>query len=95
MFVDEVAVIDEIQMMRDPTRSWAWTRALLGICADEVHVCGEVSAVGYLRELVERIGEEFQSISYKRLTSLRVLRRGIGECLKLTMWNRFIPRING
>lgn len=27
---DEVAVIDEIQMIRDPARGWAWTRALLG-----------------------------------------------------------------
>lgn len=29
---DEVAVIDEIQMLRDATRGWAWTRALLGEC---------------------------------------------------------------
>ena len=29
---DEVAVIDEIQMMRDKQRGWAWTRALLGEC---------------------------------------------------------------
>ncbi len=27
---DEVAVIDEIQMLRDPSRGWAWTRAFLG-----------------------------------------------------------------
>lgn len=31
MFIDEVAVIDEIQMIRDPSRGWAWTRALLGL----------------------------------------------------------------
>ena len=30
-FLDEVAVIDEIQMIRDPQRGWAWTRALLGL----------------------------------------------------------------
>lgn len=28
---DEVAVIDEIQMLKDQKRGWAWTRALLGI----------------------------------------------------------------
>jgi ATP-dependent RNA helicase SUPV3L1/SUV3 len=28
--IDDVAVIDEVQMMRDPQRGWAWTRALLG-----------------------------------------------------------------
>uniref|UniRef100_A0A669BDD0 ATP-dependent RNA helicase SUPV3L1, mitochondrial n=1 Tax=Oreochromis niloticus TaxID=8128 RepID=A0A669BDD0_ORENI len=31
----EVAVIDEIQMIRDPSRGWAWTRALLGLA--DVH----------------------------------------------------------
>ena len=38
----EVAVIDEIQMVKDQQRGWAWTRALLGVAADEIHVCGEV-----------------------------------------------------
>lgn len=32
----ELAVIDEIQMLRDEQRGWAWTRALLGVAADEV-----------------------------------------------------------
>ena len=41
----EVAVIDEIQMVRDYQRGWAWTRALLGIPAEEIHVCGERAAV--------------------------------------------------
>lgn len=29
-FAVEVAVIDEIQMIKDQNRGWAWTRALLG-----------------------------------------------------------------
>ena len=41
----EVAVIDEIQMVKDFQRGWAWTRAFLGISADEIHVCGERAAV--------------------------------------------------
>lgn len=45
IFIDEVAVIDEIQLIRDPSRGWAWTRALLGISADEIHLCGEVAAI--------------------------------------------------
>ena len=36
-------MIDEIQMVKDYQRGWAWTRALLGVAAKEVHVCGEVS----------------------------------------------------
>ena len=41
----EVAVIDEIQMVKDFQRGWAWTRALLGIPAHEIHVCGEVNEI--------------------------------------------------
>lgn len=32
----EICVIDEIQMLRDPLRGAAWTRALLGAPTDEV-----------------------------------------------------------
>jgi ATP-dependent RNA helicase SUPV3L1/SUV3 len=37
----EVAVVDEVQMMADPVRGFAWTRALLGLRADEIHLCGD------------------------------------------------------
>lgn len=59
-FSDEVAVIDEIQMVRDPTRGWAWTRALLGLNAKEIHVCGEASAIGLVNELAIAAGEEVE-----------------------------------
>ncbi len=45
MAVIQVAVIDEIQMVKDYQRGWAWTRALLGVPAEEVHVCGEVKLI--------------------------------------------------
>ena len=85
-FSDDVAVIDEIQMLRDPSRSWAWTRALLGIAAEEVHVCGEKSAMDYVKELVESIGDLFEYMEYRRLTTLTVARKGIGECITYQLW---------
>lgn len=39
----DVAVIDEIQMIGDESRGWAWTRALMGVPANEVHLCGDGS----------------------------------------------------
>ncbi|OXB63881.1 hypothetical protein ASZ78_004176 [Callipepla squamata] len=69
----EVAVIDEIQMIRDPARGWAWTRALLGLCAEEIHVCGEGAAVDLVTELMYTTGEEVEVRNYKRLTPLTVL----------------------
>lgn len=45
MHVD-VAVIDEIQMLRDEQRGWAWTRTLLGVAADEVF-CSDIGGWKY------------------------------------------------
>ncbi|KRY21806.1 ATP-dependent RNA helicase SUPV3L1, mitochondrial, partial [Trichinella patagoniensis] len=63
----EVAVIDEIQMMRDLQRGWAWTRALLGVCADEIH------------ELLVSLGDEFELHTYERKTPLKVLDSPLGS----------------
>lgn len=52
-----MAVIDEIQLLRDPGRGWAWTRAFLGIIADEIHVCGELGAATLLQRLCDTTGE--------------------------------------
>ncbi|KAM9366958.1 ATP-dependent RNA helicase SUPV3L1, mitochondrial [Symphorus nematophorus] len=69
----EVAVIDEIQMIRDPSRGWAWTRALLGLCAEEIHVCGEPAAIDFIRELMFTTGEEVEVHTYQRLTPFAIL----------------------
>jgi ATP-dependent RNA helicase SUPV3L1/SUV3 len=42
----DVVVIDEIQMMADDERGFAWTRALLSSRCKEIHVCGGFEAVG-------------------------------------------------
>ncbi|KAK3573408.1 hypothetical protein QTP86_024701 [Hemibagrus guttatus] len=68
----EVAVIDEIQMIRDPARGWAWTRALLGLCAEEIHVCGEPAAISFITELMFTTGEEVEVRNYKRLTPFSI-----------------------
>jgi ATP-dependent RNA helicase SUPV3L1/SUV3 len=68
----EVAIIDEIQMIRDIDRGWAWTRALLGIPAGEVHLCGEEAALDLIKELLASTGEELEVRRYKRLTPLTI-----------------------
>ena len=40
-----VAVIDEIQIIADPCRGYAWTEALLGLKADEIHLYGDLSVL--------------------------------------------------
>ncbi|KAK2145127.1 hypothetical protein LSH36_701g02017 [Paralvinella palmiformis] len=75
----EVAVIDEIQMLRDPGRGWAWTRALLGACAQEVHVCGEASAIDIVKDIAMEIGDELEVRKYKRLTPIEVLDKAVED----------------
>lgn len=57
------------QMIGDEQRGFAWTRALLGLPANEVHVCGDTSAVNLVRTLAAECGDEFE---------LRV--SGVGAC---------------
>jgi ATP-dependent RNA helicase SUPV3L1/SUV3 len=68
----DVAVIDEIQLIGDEDRGWAWTRVLLGINADEVHVCGEERALKLIKQLCEETGDELEVKTYKRLTPLKI-----------------------
>lgn len=77
-FIDEIAVIDEIQMIRDPQRGWAWTRALLGLQAEEIHLCGEPGAINLIQQLSLTTGEDVEVRNYKRLTSLKVEDYGVG-----------------
>ncbi|XP_072177561.1 ATP-dependent RNA helicase SUPV3L1, mitochondrial-like [Diadema setosum] len=75
----EVAVVDEIQMLRDPTRGWAWTRALLGVNAKEIHLCGEPAAIDLIQQLTVSTGEELEVRHYKRLTPLKILDEPLGN----------------
>jgi len=75
----EVAVIDEIQVIKDYQRGWAWTRALLGIQADEIHVCGEAAAIDLVKEMMIYTGEEVEVRQYKRLTKLIIEDTALGN----------------
>lgn len=68
----EVAVIDEIQMINDEDRGWAWTRALLGFPAKEIHLCGTAAALPLVQRLVELCGDFLRVQYYERLTPLHV-----------------------
>ena len=68
----DVAVIDEIQMIGDAERGWAWTQALLGVRAKEVHLCGEERTVPLIKELCASVGEKLVIHNYQRLSPLKV-----------------------
>lgn len=66
----DCAVIDEIQMIADETRGWAWTQALMGANAKEVHLCGSEASEKLVRHLCKSMGEELEVLRYQRLTPL-------------------------
>lgn len=67
----DVAVIDEIQMIGDEERGWAWTQALLGMQARELHLCGEERSVPLIEAICAKIGDEVVVHKYKRLSGLK------------------------
>ena len=69
----DVAVVDEIQMLGHKERGWAWTQALLGLKAKEIHLCGEERSVPLIRELAASMGDELDIHTYKRLSPLKTM----------------------
>ena len=68
----DVAVIDEIQMIGNPQRGYAWTRALLGLRAREIHVCGGLEASTVVENLVTSTGDDYELRKYNRLSTLKI-----------------------
>lgn len=80
----DVAVIDEIQMIGDPDRGWAWTQAVLGLKAKEIHLCGEASAVPLIKKICETLDEEVVVNEYSRLTPFEVTENSLlGDLSKI------------
>lgn len=80
----DVAVLDEIQMIGDSDRGWAWTQALLGVRAKEVHMCGEERTVDLITELAKMMGEKLVVKRYTRLGTLQMMTESLnGDFNKL------------
>lgn len=78
----DMVVLDEIQMMGDESRGWAWTNALLGLRAREIHICGEKSVLPLLQKLVRITGDKLVVNEYQRLGKLEVENEPLKNGLK-------------
>ena len=72
----DVAVIDECQMIADRDRGGAWTAAILGLCAEEIHVCASPDAEGLLTRIITDCGDEMSVVRHERMTPLEVEKEG-------------------
>lgn len=66
----DVAVVDEVQLMLDPQRGWAWVQALVGVPAGHLVLTGSPECVGAVQVLAERLGETVDVVTTTRLTPL-------------------------
>lgn len=70
-----MAVIDEIQMIGEAERGWAWTKAVLGVKAKRVHLCGDERAIGIINKLLELTGDTLEERRYSRLSKLTLIHK--------------------
>lgn len=66
----DVAIIDEIQMLQDESRGYAWTSALIGTPAKIVFVCGANSVTVPCIRAIEALGETYEITHLERKTPL-------------------------
>ena len=71
--VYDIAVIDEAQMMADENRGSFWTRAILGIRAEEIHVCCSGTAENLLIRMIKRCGDTYEIVHHERNTKLEFI----------------------
>ncbi len=66
----DVCVIDEVQMIADPDRGWAWANAIIGIPAQTVIMTGSEDALDAIKELAEWLDEELEIVRFERKAPL-------------------------
>ena len=66
----DVCVIDEAQMIADKQRGWAWTRAIIGVLSEEIHICMAPEAKNIVIKLIKDCNDTYEIIEHKRDTQL-------------------------
>ncbi|MCD7892105.1 MAG: hypothetical protein LUG60_00255 [Erysipelotrichaceae bacterium] len=58
----ELAIIDEAQMLRDKYRGAAWTNAMMGVLAEEIHVCATPDVEEKIVGIIEACNDTYEII---------------------------------
>lgn len=66
----DVCVIDELQMIDDRERGWAWANAIIGAPAKEIIMTGSSNSKEAVIALAEYLGEELEIIEFERKNPL-------------------------
>lgn len=76
----ETIIIDEIQMIDDPDRGWAFIQALVGANASNIIVTGPPEYESRLRAISEALGDEFEVKHYSKKTTVEVDKNPMKLC---------------
>jgi len=68
----ECIIIDEAQMLADPDRGWAWTRAMIESTSPQIHMIGPVTAQSLIEDMAQAADLPLQIQEHKRLTPIHV-----------------------
>ena len=66
----DIAVIDEAQLVADTDRGPSWTKAILGLRAEEIHICMSPAAEQVVCHLIQLCDDTFEVRRYERKTEL-------------------------
>lgn len=66
----DIAVIDEAQLVADTDRGHSWTKAILGLRAEEIHICMSPAAEHVICHLIQLCDDTFEVRRYERKTEL-------------------------
>ena len=69
----DVCVIDEVQMIDDRDRGWAWANAIIGAPAQKIIMTGSINAKEAIIELAEYLGEKLTIVEFERKNPLKLL----------------------
>ena len=68
----EIAIIDECQMIEDIDRGASWTKAIMGLCADEIHAIVAPEGLNILIQMLNICGDDYEIIEHQRKVPLVV-----------------------
>lgn len=71
--VYDCILIDEIQMIFDDSRGWAWTQAVMGAPCKELIMAGAPEAEEIVQKIANILGEELEVIRLNRFNPLEVI----------------------
>ncbi len=74
----DCALIDEVQLILDPNRGWAWSQAIVGIPARKILMTGSEECIPTLKRLIkDYLGEELEIVQLNRIGKLEISKKPV------------------